>query len=255
MLAARAGARAEYQVASAESLPFEDGSFDVAVSRLVLHHLPGDLKLRALREMRRVLRPGGRLLVADMASPAAKGAHHLVAHLLGTHPDTEDAPRAPGLGARASGRSPPAGSCTACSLGVAARQSGERRAGVTVASRDDHAARPRARSTAPAVTTAATTRATATRTAPSTRRCSRRRRASRPSSGRWSSWRSPPRSRSPSSCSPAASRCSPTRCTTSATRSPPCRCGSPSPTRGGHRPSATPTASGASRTSPASPWC
>ena len=40
------GARAEYLVASAESLPFEDGSFDVAVSRLVLHHLPGDLKLR-----------------------------------------------------------------------------------------------------------------------------------------------------------------------------------------------------------------
>ena len=88
---AREGARAEYRVASAESLPFEEGSFDVAVSRLVLHHLPGDLKLRALAEVRRVLRPGGRLLVADMASPAAKGAHHLAAHVLGTHPDPEDA--------------------------------------------------------------------------------------------------------------------------------------------------------------------
>lgn len=91
MLAAREGARAEYRVVSAESLPFEEGSFDVAVSRLVLHHLPGDLKLRALAEVRRVLRPGGRLLVADMASPAAKGAHHLAAHVLGTHPDPEDA--------------------------------------------------------------------------------------------------------------------------------------------------------------------
>ncbi len=89
--AAREGSRAEYRVAFAESLPFEDGSFDVAVSRLVLHHLPGGLKLRALREVRRVLRPGGRLLVADMASPAAKGAHHLAAHVLGTHPDPEDA--------------------------------------------------------------------------------------------------------------------------------------------------------------------
>jgi ubiquinone/menaquinone biosynthesis C-methylase UbiE len=91
MLAARDGARAEYEVASAEALPFEDGSFDVAVSRLVLHHLPGDLKLRALREVRRVLRPGGRLLVTDMASHAAIGVHHLAAHVLGTHPDPEDA--------------------------------------------------------------------------------------------------------------------------------------------------------------------
>jgi ubiquinone/menaquinone biosynthesis C-methylase UbiE len=91
MLAAREGARAEYRVASAESLPFEDGSFDVAVSRLVLHHLPGDLKLRALGEMRRVLRPDGRLLVADLASHAAIGAHHLAAHILGTHPDPEGA--------------------------------------------------------------------------------------------------------------------------------------------------------------------
>ncbi len=91
MLAAREGARAEYRLASAESLPFEDGSFDVAVSRLVLHHLPGDLKLRAMVEVRRVLRPGGRLLVADLASPAAKRAHHLAAHVLGNHPDPEDA--------------------------------------------------------------------------------------------------------------------------------------------------------------------
>jgi len=88
MQAARAHAEAEYRVATAESLPFDDDAFDVVVSRLVLHHLPGDVKGQALAEMARVLRPGGRLLIVDLASPAAKGAHHLAAHLMGTHPDT-----------------------------------------------------------------------------------------------------------------------------------------------------------------------
>lgn len=87
-LAARKGAKAEYLVAAAESLPFDDGAFDVVVSRLVLHHLPGDLKQQALREMVRVLKPGGRLLIADLASPPANGAHHLAAHVLGSHPET-----------------------------------------------------------------------------------------------------------------------------------------------------------------------
>jgi ubiquinone/menaquinone biosynthesis C-methylase UbiE len=88
--AAHAGAPAEYQVASAAALPFEDGSFDVVVTRLVVHHLSGDVRARALTEMHRVLRPGGRLVIADMASRAATTGHHLVAHLLGNHPEVDD---------------------------------------------------------------------------------------------------------------------------------------------------------------------
>jgi len=45
--------------APAEDLPFEDGSFDVAVSTLVLCGVND--QPRALRELRRVLRPGGEL--------------------------------------------------------------------------------------------------------------------------------------------------------------------------------------------------
>jgi ubiquinone/menaquinone biosynthesis C-methylase UbiE len=89
--AERAHSEAEYRVATAEALPFDDDAFDVVVSRLVFHHLPGDVKRQALTEMLRVLRPGGRLLIVDFASPTAQRAHHLVAHLLGTHPDTEAA--------------------------------------------------------------------------------------------------------------------------------------------------------------------
>ena len=49
--------------APAEDLPFEDDSFDVAVSTLVLCTV--DDQSRALRELRRVLRPGGRLLFIE----------------------------------------------------------------------------------------------------------------------------------------------------------------------------------------------
>ncbi len=49
--------------APAEDLPFDDDSFDTAVSTLVLCTV--DDQPRALRELRRVLRPGGRLLFLE----------------------------------------------------------------------------------------------------------------------------------------------------------------------------------------------
>ena len=56
-------ARARVLRAPAEDLPFDDHSFDVAVSTLVLCGV--DDQPRALRELRRVLRPGGRLLFIE----------------------------------------------------------------------------------------------------------------------------------------------------------------------------------------------
>ncbi len=47
-----------------EALPLGDESLDAAVLMLVLHHVADPL--RALREVRRVLRTDGRLLIADM---------------------------------------------------------------------------------------------------------------------------------------------------------------------------------------------
>jgi ubiquinone/menaquinone biosynthesis C-methylase UbiE len=54
---------ARFLRAPAEDLPFEDASFDTAVSTLVLCTV--DDQPRALRELRRVLRPGGRLLFIE----------------------------------------------------------------------------------------------------------------------------------------------------------------------------------------------
>jgi ubiquinone/menaquinone biosynthesis C-methylase UbiE len=59
----------QFQVGTAEALEFPAEHFDVVVSSLVMHHLPQDLQVAALQEMRRVLRPGGKLLVADAQMP------------------------------------------------------------------------------------------------------------------------------------------------------------------------------------------
>jgi ubiquinone/menaquinone biosynthesis C-methylase UbiE len=70
--AARANLDIDYRVAGAEALPFADATFDVVLSSLMMHHLPEDLKPRALAEIRRVLKPSGRLLVVDFAVPASR---------------------------------------------------------------------------------------------------------------------------------------------------------------------------------------
>src|SRR5919109_324212 len=53
--------------ADAAELPFEEGSFDVVTITTVLHMVPEGRRRLCLREVARVLRPGGRLLVIDYA--------------------------------------------------------------------------------------------------------------------------------------------------------------------------------------------
>ena len=56
----------ETVLASAVSLPLVDGIADLVVSNYCLHELRDADKLRALGEARRVLKPGGRLVIGDM---------------------------------------------------------------------------------------------------------------------------------------------------------------------------------------------
>ena len=55
----------EFQIGVIEQLAFPDQTFDVVLSTLMMHHLPAGLKRQGLAEIARVLKPGGRLVIAD----------------------------------------------------------------------------------------------------------------------------------------------------------------------------------------------
>lgn len=64
--ARRAGVPLTFDTGMAQSLPFPDARFDAVLSTFVLHQLPTDALHAAFAEMRRVLKPGGRLLLVDI---------------------------------------------------------------------------------------------------------------------------------------------------------------------------------------------
>ena len=84
--AGKAGLEIDFWNASIEALAFQDAQIDVVLSTLMLHHLPRRVRENGLREIRRVLKPGGRLLVVDFGqSERPKGLigrlHHGHGHV------------------------------------------------------------------------------------------------------------------------------------------------------------------------------
>ncbi len=75
----------------ADRLPYPDGSIDRVLSSLMFHHLPATEKATTLREVRRVLVPGGRLHLLDFdhhpaaASPVARFLSRGHSHGAGHH--------------------------------------------------------------------------------------------------------------------------------------------------------------------------
>ena len=72
-----------FKEAIVEALPFDDKYFDAVLSTLMLHHLPPKAREACSREVCRVLRPGGRVLVVDFGSSAKKKG--IVGHLHQRH--------------------------------------------------------------------------------------------------------------------------------------------------------------------------
>jgi ubiquinone/menaquinone biosynthesis C-methylase UbiE len=78
--------RIRLQVALATSLPFEDSAFDVIVTSHVLKHLDDEALLTSFREVVRVLRPGGRLLLWEFAKSPRSAVVFWSARLTGLPP-------------------------------------------------------------------------------------------------------------------------------------------------------------------------
>src|SRR5947209_17718005 len=63
--ASKQGLKIDFRLEPVEAMLFPDQTFDRAVSSLMYHHLPGDLKRQAVESIARVLKPGGSLLIVD----------------------------------------------------------------------------------------------------------------------------------------------------------------------------------------------
>lgn len=64
--AEKAGVEVDFQVGVIEYLEFHDDQFDLVFSSLMMHHLTDELKEAGLREVRRVLKAGGKLLIIEL---------------------------------------------------------------------------------------------------------------------------------------------------------------------------------------------
>ncbi|NUQ76844.1 MAG: methyltransferase domain-containing protein [Polyangiaceae bacterium] len=69
-----------FQKADAASLPFEDASFDASCVSFALHEMPKSIRERVVREMARVTKPGGPIIVVDYALPRNPITRSVVYH-------------------------------------------------------------------------------------------------------------------------------------------------------------------------------
>ena len=86
--------RIEFRLADAKRLDFDDASFDTVFSNTILHHIPDPRSF--LSEARRVLKPGGVLLIRDLFRPEtpARALELVALHVADGTPDQKELFRA-----------------------------------------------------------------------------------------------------------------------------------------------------------------
>lgn len=90
-------AHCRYTVMSAEALDLADGSVDLVVSALAVHHIAQESRLTAAAEAYRVLRPGGRIMLTDITLPSFGRATRLIEKLTRHDFGHDPAAEMPGL--------------------------------------------------------------------------------------------------------------------------------------------------------------
>lgn len=74
--------RVTFQLADATKLPFDNATFDACSVSFGLHEMPRTVRERAVAEMVRVTKPGGRIVVVDYALPPNRLASGIVYRLV-----------------------------------------------------------------------------------------------------------------------------------------------------------------------------
>ena len=72
----------KFEAADATNLPFEDDSFDVSCVSFALHDMPLVIREKALKEMVRVTKPNGMIVIVDYALPKGKISRFLIYHIV-----------------------------------------------------------------------------------------------------------------------------------------------------------------------------
>lgn len=74
------------ELVDAKQLPYKDGDFDLVVSNSLVHHLPDPLLF--FRELKRVLKPNGAILIRDLIRPSDEETMNNLVESIGTEYDT-----------------------------------------------------------------------------------------------------------------------------------------------------------------------
>jgi ubiquinone/menaquinone biosynthesis C-methylase UbiE len=82
--ARRSGLEVSFKNGLAQSLPFPAARFDVVLSTVMLHHLPKNSRREMAAEVRRVLKPGGRVVVIDFGR-TGQDRKSIFDHIHGRH--------------------------------------------------------------------------------------------------------------------------------------------------------------------------
>lgn len=73
---------AKFKVADATNLPFEDSRFDVSCVSFALHDMPAGIREKVLKEMVRVTKPDGMIIIVDYALPKNMIGRFLIYHFV-----------------------------------------------------------------------------------------------------------------------------------------------------------------------------
>jgi ubiquinone/menaquinone biosynthesis C-methylase UbiE len=87
--AAQANVEITFKLGSIDSIPFPDDHFDEVMCSFMIFHMSDETRRKGIAEIQRVLKPGGRMLLLDLALPPQPFQRWIARRLLGFSADDD----------------------------------------------------------------------------------------------------------------------------------------------------------------------